>query len=127
MMDKVNLAMHNNNTVAEITFALTQELSNEKVGQAAMLLWSIWKSWNLRVWQNVTESVQAISMRARQVLSDWNDANNMKNHSGVTGNSVAANSANHLQTVAALGAVTAQILLSAQVGRNRIKVGLSVR
>jgi len=43
MLDKVNLAMRNNITVAEITFALTQEMSNEKAGQATMLLWS--KSW----------------------------------------------------------------------------------
>jgi len=48
-------------------------------------------------------------MRARQVLSDWNDANSRKNRCGVTGNSVVVNSANHLQTVATQGAVTAQI------------------
>ena len=55
-------------TAAEIIFALLQELTKEKAEQFAMNLWSLWKSQNLRIWQNISEKCQAISARAHHML-----------------------------------------------------------
>ncbi len=70
--------MRNNNTTAEIIFALLQELSKEQAEQFAMNLWSLWKSRNLRIWQNVSETCQAITIRASQLLQQWRVANEKK-------------------------------------------------
>jgi len=85
LVDKVNSVMHNNNTVAEIIFALLQELPKEKAEQVAKNLWSLWKSRNLRIWQNTSETTQTITARARQVLADWREANSRKMAAGAAG------------------------------------------
>jgi len=64
MLDKVNSVMLNNNTSAEIIFTLIQEQSKEKAKQFAMNVYRIWKSLNLKVGQNVSETCQTITVCA---------------------------------------------------------------
>ncbi|XP_039691241.1 uncharacterized protein [Medicago truncatula] len=42
-------------------FSLLQEMPQGQAEQIATLLWSVWKSRNLRVWENVTDTGQQIS------------------------------------------------------------------
>jgi len=48
-----------------------------------MVVWSLWKSRNLRLWQNVTETAAAILERARQLLANWRVANGKKLQGGL--------------------------------------------
>jgi ribonuclease HI len=66
--------MLNNNTAAELIFALLRELS-------CVQAWILWKIRNMRLWQNVTETSQAILERARQLLFSWRDANRKQKNS----------------------------------------------
>jgi hypothetical protein len=47
LWDEVNVELHRNNNVAEIGFALFPQVNGE---QFVTILWSIWKSRNMRVW-----------------------------------------------------------------------------
>jgi len=85
LVNKVNSLMLNNNTATEITFVLLQELLREKAEQFSMNSWSLWKSRNLRIWHNISETSQAITSRARQMLIDWRKANNRNLNVGAAG------------------------------------------
>jgi hypothetical protein len=50
-----------------------------------MNLWSLWKSRNLRIWQNISETCHAISARAQQVLVEWREANIKKQKCNAAG------------------------------------------
>jgi hypothetical protein len=67
-----------NNTAAEVIFALLRELSQDQSQLFASTLWSIWKSRNLRVWQNTSENSQTVFERAKYLLSNWQAANRKK-------------------------------------------------
>ena len=54
LLSKVDLAMQNNNTTTEIIFALLQDLPQDQAHIFCTILWSLWKSRNMRVWQNTT-------------------------------------------------------------------------
>ncbi|KEH17822.1 transmembrane protein, putative [Medicago truncatula] len=89
LWSKVYLVMWNNNTVADIIFALLGELTQDQSQMFATLLWSIWKSRNLRIWQNTTETTQEIVERARFLLYNWQLANKEKQQGVAAGASVA--------------------------------------
>jgi len=68
LLSKVISVMQNSNTAVEIIFTLLQELPQGQAEQFATLLWSVWKSRNLRVWENITDTGQVIVERAKQLL-----------------------------------------------------------
>jgi len=51
LSSKVVSVMQNSNTAAEIIFTLLHELPSGQAEQFATLLWSVWKTCNLRVWE----------------------------------------------------------------------------
>lgn len=75
--------MLNNNAMAEIIFALLQDLSHAQAQLFATVVWSLWTSRNLRLWQNVTETAQAILEHGRQLLFKWREANIKKQQGGL--------------------------------------------
>jgi hypothetical protein len=141
LVDKVNSVMRSNNTVAEIIFALLQELTKEKAEQFAVNLWSLWKSRNLRIWQNVSETCQTITACAGQLLHEWRAANNRKQSCGLTGNSMGLLTAAGTQPARGNGTVSAEMQwIKPQQGRlkcnvdasfsealNRVGIGLCIR
>lgn len=82
ILQDVTRAMQNNNTIAEIVFALLQNLPQNKLEFFVSIVWSIWKSRNLKVWQNVSESWNQVVMRAQQLLDGWKFANRCKESMG---------------------------------------------
>jgi len=59
----------------EIIFHLLENAVQVQAELLATLLWSIWKSRNLRLWQNVTETNSNIVARAKHLIEDWRFAN----------------------------------------------------
>lgn len=51
--------MQNNNTTTEMIFAF-QDLSKVQVEQFVTIIWSLWKIRNMHVWQNATETSEAV-------------------------------------------------------------------
>ena len=60
-------------------FALLQNLPHTKIQLFVTLVWSLWKSRNIQVWQNMPESSQSIVERAHQLLHGWTAANSCRN------------------------------------------------
>lgn len=85
LLSKLISVMQNSNTAAEIIFTQLQELPQGQAEQFATLLWIVWKSRNLRVWQNDTDTGQDILERTKQLLLNWNFANCKKQISGTAG------------------------------------------
>ena len=65
-------------TAEEAIFSLLQNLSTVQAKQLVMLLWSLWKCRNLKVWEDVTESCAAVIERAKVMLDDWEFANSLR-------------------------------------------------
>nr|ABN08838.1 Thioredoxin-like fold [Medicago truncatula] len=55
-------------------FAILQHLDQHQKQVFDVTLWSIWKHRNNKVWNNVTETSQAICDRASSLLSSWRNA-----------------------------------------------------
>jgi hypothetical protein len=72
---------------------LLQELSHAQAELFASVLWTLWKSRNMRLWQNETETSQAILERARQLLVNWRVANRKRQQGGGTAMSTDRNTA----------------------------------
>lgn len=79
LSNDIYVAMQTNNTSADIVFALLQNLPHTKIQLFVTLVWSLWKSWNIQVWQNMSESSQSIVERAHQLLHGWTAANRCRN------------------------------------------------
>jgi len=58
-----------------ITFNLLQKLYASQVENVVTIMWSIWKSLNLKLWQQVSESTVTIMERAKHLLKGWKKAN----------------------------------------------------
>jgi len=78
----ITAAIENNNTVAEIVFHLIQNLPQIKLEIFVTIVWSIWKTQNMQIWQNVSETYQAILECARKLLQGWKEANLGKDRLG---------------------------------------------
>jgi hypothetical protein len=66
LSNDIYAAMQTNNTAADIVFALLQNLPHTKIQLFVTVVWSLWKSRNIQVWQNMPESSQSIVERAQQ-------------------------------------------------------------
>nr|ABD28710.1 Polynucleotidyl transferase, Ribonuclease H fold [Medicago truncatula] len=59
----------------DIIFNLLQKLSASQMESIVTIMWSIWKSRNLKLWQQVSESSVTILERAKHLLEGWRKAN----------------------------------------------------
>jgi len=68
-------AISTTNSVTDAIFLLLQQLSVDLSQRLATVFWSMWKHWNLLVWDKVTETNAAVVKRARNMVVDWQLAN----------------------------------------------------
>lgn len=71
----VQHALSSTVSVIDVIFSLLEQLSVELAQRLATMFWSIWKHWNLRVWDNVTETSATVVERGRNMVVDWQLAN----------------------------------------------------
>ncbi|PNX81138.1 cytochrome p450, partial [Trifolium pratense] len=74
----VEAAVNSSNTVAETIFLLLQNLEEQKSARLAVIMWSIWKHCDIKLWNNVTETREQILNRVDHLLEDWRAAKNTK-------------------------------------------------
>lgn len=75
MWEKIQQACTNSNCATDLIFLLVQELSRDASQHFAALLWSMWKHRNLKLWQDVSETVAQVVDRAVHLVEDWSMAN----------------------------------------------------
>jgi len=59
----------------EIIFSVLQHMPAAQAEMFAMILWSIWKSRNTKLWQQESENNHSIIERAKHLLEGWRTAN----------------------------------------------------
>jgi len=60
-----------------------------------MILWSLWKRRNLKLWQQVDESTTQVIACANQMLEDWKLVQHLRNNDTQLGNNVSSGSHIH--------------------------------
>jgi hypothetical protein len=65
-------------SVDGIVFQLLQKVPASQCSLLAMLLWSLWKRRNLKLWQQHDESTAQVLARAKHVLEDWQLSQQMR-------------------------------------------------
>jgi len=66
------------NSVDDVMFAVLQQSNNNQVAHIATIIQSMWKSRNLRIWQQIAETNSSILKRLNHLLEDWQYANGRK-------------------------------------------------
>jgi len=74
--------MNQYDNASDIIFNLLQKFPASQVESIVTIMWSIWKSRNLKLWQQVSESTVTILERAKHLLEGWRKANRKKGLSG---------------------------------------------
>jgi hypothetical protein len=74
----VRLAVNSRNNVAETIFLLLQNLEEQKFALLAVIMRSIWKHCNIKLWNNVTETKEQLLNRDDHLLEDLRIAKNMQ-------------------------------------------------
>jgi len=74
----IDFAVATAHTAEEAIFSLLQDLSTMREKHMVMLLWSLWKRRNLKIWEDITESCAAVIERAKVLLDDWEFANGLQ-------------------------------------------------
>lgn len=75
---------------SELFFSICSQLNEHQQANFAMLLWSIWKRRNNKLWNQLDETIGEVSFRALTVLDDWNRARPGDHPHSSTPNSVAS-------------------------------------
>ncbi|PNX93528.1 pentatricopeptide repeat-containing protein, partial [Trifolium pratense] len=76
LWNHVEAAVNSSNTVAETIFMLLQNLEEQNSARLAVIMWSIWKHRNMKLWNRVTETKEQVLNRADHLLEDWRAAKN---------------------------------------------------
>jgi len=71
----VQHALAHTASVTDAVFSLLEKLSTELAQRLSTVIWSLWKHRNIRVWDNVPETSVVVVDRARNMITDWQLAN----------------------------------------------------
>jgi hypothetical protein len=76
LWNSVNRVMLHTDSASEIVFQLLQVLLIADSKHLVVTIWSMWTHRNLKLWQDVSETVAQVVERAVWMLEDWQLANN---------------------------------------------------
>ena len=75
LWNSIQQAYSNVSSAEDVIFELMRRLSPELSQRLAVILWSLWKHRNLKLWQNESETCAQVIDRAVHLLDDWSEAN----------------------------------------------------
>jgi len=78
LWNDISTTIFNLGSISFILFEIIQRLHNSKHSLFGTLMWSIWKNRNNKVWNDSSESCQAICNRATSFLASWEHAQELK-------------------------------------------------
>jgi ribonuclease HI len=84
LWDQVSAGFNNNNNIIENIFSILHRLDKAQQEFFSVLVWSIWKCRNNKVWENVTDTAQTVCERARHLITSWRSAQNFQSHANIT-------------------------------------------
>ncbi|PNX70097.1 pentatricopeptide repeat-containing protein, partial [Trifolium pratense] len=72
-----------NNNIAENLFSILHRLNKDQQEFFCVLVWSIWKRRNNKVWENVTDSDQTVIERAKHLITSWRNAQQIRQSANI--------------------------------------------
>ncbi|KAK2355577.1 hypothetical protein QL285_092977 [Trifolium repens] len=75
----INACLAANNNAKETLFSILQSLNHEQMEFFCVMVWSIWKRRNNKVWNNIVDSDQAVIERANHLITGWRNAQKLRN------------------------------------------------
>jgi ribonuclease HI len=104
-------------------FAILQHLDQQQKQIFSVTLWSIWKHRNNKVWNNITETTEAICARASSLLTSWRNAQNIRHPTPQS-----PNTPTDLKWIKpSPGRFTCNVDASFSQARNRVGIGVCIR
>lgn len=116
-------------SVDSIVFQLLQKVPASQCSLLAMILWSLWKRRNLKLWQHHDESTGQVILRAKHMLEEWNLAQRFRNH-GSLQNSAAVIERNNTEFQwqrPAVGRLKCNVDAAFSPSANRVGIGVCIR
>lgn len=55
----------------DLIFKICETWSSNNVKMLVMLMWSLWRRRNVKLWDSIEETSEAVQMRANVVIQDW--------------------------------------------------------
>jgi hypothetical protein len=70
----VSASLNTNNTIIDNLFSVLNKLEKTQQEFFSVMVWSIWKQRNNKVWENITDNAQTVCERARHLITSWRNA-----------------------------------------------------
>ncbi|GAU17471.1 hypothetical protein TSUD_340140 [Trifolium subterraneum] len=80
LWNQIDAGLNTSNNIADILLFILQSLNKEQQEIFSVLLWSIWKRRNAKVWDNITESNTNVYERAQHLLTSWKQAQQTRSY-----------------------------------------------
>ncbi|PNX82960.1 hypothetical protein L195_g014597 [Trifolium pratense] len=68
--------------ISTATFKLLQQLNAADSALCGCILWSIWKQWNNKFWDNTADEQSLVFSRTQGLIQDWTAVHEAPNTSG---------------------------------------------
>jgi ribonuclease HI len=116
-------------SVDDIVFHLLQTISASQCSLLAMLLWSLWKRRNLKLWQHHDESAVQVVARAKHMLEEWKSAQQLRNHTVMQSSAAVteSNTTDFQWMRPDVGRLKCNVDAAFSQSANRIGIGLCIR
>ncbi|CAJ2636477.1 unnamed protein product [Trifolium pratense] len=112
-----------NNNIAENLFSILHRLNKDQQELFCVLVWSIWKRRNNKVWENVTDSDQTVVERAKHLITSWRNAQQIRQSANITQPSPQQT----VWTKPRHGRYKCNVDASFSLDRNKVGIGMCLR
>ncbi|CAJ2632963.1 unnamed protein product [Trifolium pratense] len=112
-----------NNNIAENLFSILHRLNKDQQELFCVLVWSIWKRRNNKVWEDVTDSDQTVVERAKHLITSWRSAQQIRQSAHITQPSPQQT----VWTKPRHGRYKCNVDASFSLDRNKVGIGMCLR
>ncbi|CAJ2675491.1 unnamed protein product [Trifolium pratense] len=112
-----------NNNIAENLFSILHWLNKDQQELFCVLVWSIWKRRNNKVWEDVTDSDQTVVERAKHLITSWRSAQQIRQSAHITQPSPQQT----VWTKPRHGRYKCNVDASFSLDRNKVGIGMCLR
>jgi hypothetical protein len=83
MWTHINVGLVASNNAAENLFLILQRLEKDQQEFFCVMVWSIWKRKNNKVWDNIIDSDQYVIERAKHLITGWRKAQQIRKRANI--------------------------------------------
>jgi ribonuclease HI len=84
LWNHINAGLNTSNNIAYILLSILHNLNQEQQANFSVLLWSIWKRRNNKVWNNISETNTTVCERARHFITSWKQAQQIRSSANIS-------------------------------------------